>query len=288
MTPKRDKRREHISRNRPRAKRAFGQNFLIHPPTINTIAGFVQIPENRTVIELGVGQGALTCELARRVGPEGRVIGFEIDRELIKWLGEEEILPENVELRHQDMLKISLRQLHAEIRGPIVIAANLPYNISTEIVFKLIEERDVLQQAVLMFQKEVAERLVAGPGSKKYGILSVLAKQCLNIKKLMDVPPSLFVPRPKVVSSVIEIRPSAREIDVGAEDVFRLVVKQAFSKRRKTVRNALHELYTQCPAMLDRALDSAGIDPAWRPEMIDVEAFARLARFSQDCLSKQD
>ncbi len=288
MTPKRDKRRNPVSSGRPRPKRSFGQNFLVHRPTINTIAGFVQIPENRIVVELGVGQGALTCALARRVGPEGKVIGFEIDRELMEWLRKEKILPENVELRHQDMLTVSLRQLHAETKGPIVIAANLPYNISSQVVFKLIEERDVLQQAVLMFQKEVAERLVAGPGSKKYGVLSVLTRQCLNVKKLMDVPPGLFVPRPKVVSSVIEIRPSDREIDARSEDVFRLVVKQAFSKRRKTVRNALHELYSQCPAMLDRVLESAGIDPALRPEMINVESFALLARFSQGCLSKQD
>ncbi len=289
MAPKRSRRKKKaVPIDRPRPKRSFGQNFLTHGPTINTIADFVQIPGNRTVIELGVGRGALTRALAHRVGPDGRVIGFEIDRELVRWLRAEEILPENVELRHEDMLTISLSQLQSETGGPVVIAANLPYNISTEIVFKLIEERDMLQQAVLMFQKEVAERLIAGPGSKKYGVISVLVGQCMKVKKLMDVPPGLFSPRPKVVSSVIEIRPSDKSMDVGRKEVFRLVVKQAFSKRRKTIRNALRDLYSACPSMLDQALEKAGIDPAWRPEMIDVKAFALLARFSQSCLSKED
>ncbi len=273
---------------RPRPKRSFGQNFLVHAPTINTIAGFVEVPSTtRTIVELGVGRGALTLALAEKAGPEGRVVGFELDRELVKWLRQEKVLPENTELRFGDMLDISLRELSREIGGPLVIAGNLPYNISSQVVIKLIEEKDVLQQAVLMFQKEVAERLVASPGSKKYGILSVLAGQCLEMKKLMDVPPGLFSPRPKVVSSVVEIKPAISEIEVGNRDIFRMVVKQAFAKRRKTVRNALLQLYSSCPQILDENLERSGIEPGLRAEMISIEKFALLARYSEECLYKQ-
>ena len=272
---------------RPRPKRSFGQNFLVHTPTVNTIASFVQVPEARAVVELGVGRGALTRALADRVGPDGRVIGFELDRELVNWLRQEDVLPPNVELRFGDMLDISFTQLADELDGPLVIAGNLPYNISSQVVMKLVDEKDVLRQAVLMFQKEVAERLVAGPGSRKYGILSVLAGQCLDMKKLMDVPPGLFSPRPKVVSSVVEIKPAAAETDVGNRAVFRRVVKQAFAKRRKTVRNALLELYSPCPHLLDQALTRAEIDPRWRAEMISIEKFSRLARFSEEYLDKR-
>ncbi len=274
-------------RERPRPKRSFGQNFLVHAPTVRTIAGFVQVPESRTIVELGVGRGALTSALAERAGHDGRVIGFEIDRELVKWLEQEKILAENTELRYGDMLDISFRELSVETGGPLVIAGNLPYNISSQVVMKLIEEKDVLQQAVLMFQKEVAERLVAGPGSKKYGILSVLAGQCFQMKKLMDVPPGLFSPRPKVVSSVVEIKPVSVKIHTGNRNIFRLVVKQAFSKRRKTVRNALAQLYSSCPQMLDQALESAEIDHRWRAEMISIEKFSLLARHSEECLNKK-
>jgi len=271
----------------PRPKRSFGQNFLVHPPTVNTIAGFVQIPENNTVVELGVGRGALTRALAQRVGSEGRVVGFELDRELVHWLEYEKVLPENVELRLRDMLEISFSELAGELCGRLVIAGNLPYNISTQVVLKLAGEKDALQQAVLMFQKEVAERLVAGPGSRKYGILSVLAGQCLDMRKLMDVPPGLFSPRPRVVSSVLEIKPAAYEVDVSRMDIFRLVVRQAFSKRRKTVRNALSQLFSGCHDLLDHALERAGIDPGWRAEMISIEKFALLSRFSEECICKK-
>jgi 16S rRNA (adenine1518-N6/adenine1519-N6)-dimethyltransferase len=239
------------------------------------------------VVELGVGRGALTRALADRVGPNGRVIGFELDRELVNWLRQEDVLPGNVELRFGDMLGISFTQLADELGGPLVIAGNLPYNISSQVVMKLVEEKDVLRQAVLMFQKEVAERLVAGPGSRKYGILSVLAGQCLDMKKLMDVPPGLFSPRPKVVSSVVEIKPAAAETDVGNRAIFRRVVKQAFAKRRKTVRNALLELYSPCPHLLDQVLARAEIDPRWRAEMISIEKFSRLARLSEEYLDKR-
>jgi 16S rRNA (adenine1518-N6/adenine1519-N6)-dimethyltransferase len=214
------------------------------------------------------------------------VIGYEVDRELIEWLKQEEKLPENVEIRFQDMLTISLKALARESGVPVVIAGNLPYNISAHVVIKLVEEKDFLGRAVLMFQKEVAERLIAGPGTKKYGILSVLAGQCLSIRRLMDVPPGVFSPRPKVMSSVLEITPRADEIVVSSHDVFRLIVKQAFSKRRKTIRNALAQLFAPRMDLLENVLAQAEIAPGLRAEMISVKKFADLARISQDYLGK--
>lgn len=271
---------------RPGPKRSLGQNFLIHPPTIKTIAKFVHIPQNRTVVELGVGRGALTRELIRRTGPGGRVIGYELDRELTTWLEREKILSDGVELRIQDMLDIPLRELCTELSGPLVIAGNLPYNISSQVVIKLIEEKECLQQAVLMFQKEVAERLIAGPGSKKYGILSVLAGHCFHVRKLMDVPPGLFSPKPKVISSVVEITGRVEGIRVNNYDIFKLTVKQAFAKRRKTIKNALSHLFASYPGALDRILIQAEIDGKARAETISIKKFIILARISQGYLVK--
>ncbi len=267
---------------RPRPKRSFGQNFLVHSPTIKTIAGFIDVPESRTVVELGAGQGALTRELASIVGQSGRVIAYELDRELVEWLETSGGLDANTEIRFQDMLGISMKELAAETGGRLTIAGNLPYNISSQVVLKLIDEKEWLNQAVLMFQKEVAERLTAGPGSRKYGILSVLAGQCLEVRKLMDVPPGMFFPRPKVVSQVVEIRVAENPVEVDDHKVFRLLVKQAFGQRRKTVRNALSRLFAHDVRLLDSLLKDACIEPGVRAENISVKKFAELAR----CASK--
>lgn len=286
MTDKRPERYGTYRNPRPGPKRSLGQNFLVHPPTVRTIAEFVHIPKNRTVIELGTGRGALTLELARRTGPGGRVIGYELDRELAAWLENENILPAGVELRVMDMLDIPLKALSTELSGPLVIAGNLPYNISSQVVIKLIEEKECLQQAVLMFQKEVAERLVAGPGSKKYGILSVLAGHCFSMRKLMDIPPGLFSPRPKVVSSVVEISPRVGDTGVDDYNTFKLIVKAAFSKRRKTIKNAMSSLFAPHPAALDHVLMQAGIQGQMRAETVSIKKFTALARLSRTCITK--
>ncbi len=271
----------------PRAKRSFGQNFLVHEPTIRKIAGFVEVPENRTIIELGVGRGALTRELARQAGPEGRVIGYELDRELLSWLREHGELAPNVEIRHADMLEISFQDLAEETGGPLVIAGNLPYNISSQVVIRLIDEKKWLKQAVFMFQKEVAMRLSAAPGSRQYGILSVLAGQCLEVRKLMDVSPGLFSPRPKVMSTVLEFVPLEQEIPVKDRALFRTVVKQAFSKRRKTIKNSLSQLFAAHPAgTVEEILRLAGIDPACRAETVSIKKFALLSDLALQLLAE--
>ncbi len=265
-------------KQRPRPKRSFGQNFLVHAPTIRAIAGFVEVPESRTVVELGAGQGALTRQLAAVVGQNGRVIAYELDRELVEWLRTSGGLDANTEIRFQDMLTISLEDLAHETGGKLTLVGNLPYNISSQVLLKLVDQREWLNQAVFMFQKEVAERLTAGPGSRKYGILSVLAGQCLEIRKLMDVPPGMFFPRPRVVSQVVEIRVGEDPVTVEDQEVFRLVVKQAFGQRRKTVKNALSRLFAHDIRVLERLLKDSGIDPGVRAENISIKKFAELAR----------
>ena len=281
MTRKRRHNSQNVSKpggSAPRAKRSFGQNFLVHTPTVKTIAGFVRIPQNRTVVELGVGRGALTKAISERVGHGGRIIGFELDRELVEWLKEQDELLPNVEVRFKDMLDVSFSELASETGGPLVIAGNLPYNISTQVVIKLIDERKCIEQAVFMFQKEVAQRLAAGPGSKQYGVLSVLTGQCMKVKKLMDVPPGLFSPRPKVMSSVVEFIPLAHEIPVKDRELFRKLVKQAFSKRRKTIRNALSHIFPDGNSdLIENCLIKAGIDPGWRAEAVAIKNYALLS-----------
>jgi 16S rRNA (adenine1518-N6/adenine1519-N6)-dimethyltransferase len=258
----------------PLPKRSLGQNFLVHQGTIKTIVKLSCIQPGDQVVELGAGLGAMTRELSKNASG---VIGLEIDERLIKWVREKRPLPGNVELRHSDILRVSFQGLAGELGGPLKIMGNLPYNISSQVIFKLIEERSHINRAILMLQKEVAERLVSRPGSKAYGILSVVTGYCADVTKLMDIPPGLFHPRPKVTSTLIQME--FREPVIVAADFafFKNIVRQAFQKRRKKVINALKGLASFSQDEILHALEVCGIDPGCRAEVLSIESFVTLS-----------
>ena len=266
-------------------KKKLGQNFLIHQNTAERIANLAGINKNDTIIELGVGLGALTIPLSSRAE---RVIGLEIDSGIIKWWKTEENLPDNVTLLHQDLLKADFRQLAEECGSRLKIMANLPYSISNPLLFKLLEERDIVEWAVLMLQKEVAQRLTARPGHKEYGILTVLLAGQAGIEPLMKVGPGQFHPRPKVDSSVIRLqfhpRPArARNLEKHDEKLLKNIVNAGFQQRRKTLANSLtaSPLLNFSKDSITDALASLGLAADIRAERLTIENFIDLA----NCLS---
>ena len=265
-------------------KKGLGQNFLVYRETAEHIVEKAAVRLEDTVIELGVGLGSLTHPLAQRAR---KVIGLEIDAGIIRFQEEEGTLPDNVTLIHQDLLKADFHQLaHKECEGGrLKILANLPYSISNPLLFKLIENRDVVEWAVLMLQKEVAQRLTAKVGTKEYGILSVLLGANASVEKLMQLGPAQFHPRPKVDSQVVRIvfhpKPE-RVLALPSHDhlLLKKLVKTSFQQRRKTLVNSLSSgrfLDLEKPA-IGKIIKKAGLSPSIRPERLTVEDFVNLTR----------
>ncbi|OQX08203.1 MAG: ribosomal RNA small subunit methyltransferase A [Desulfobulbaceae bacterium A2] len=262
-----------------------GQNFLVHQHTAERIAELAVPGPEAVVVEVGVGLGALTVPLARRAR---RVIGLEVDAGLIRWHEEKKILPDNVELRHQDILTADLAELAALCGGPLVIAANLPYNISSPFLFRLIEQHRFVQQATIMLQLELAQRLQARPGTKDYGVPTVLLATCATVTPLLSLGPDEFHPRPKVASQVVRLDfqpPPAGVAALPPHDpaTLKRLVHAAFQQRRKTLRNSLRGLLSAEQA--DKVLATVGQPPSIRAETLDLAAFAALAG-ALDALAK--
>lgn len=261
----------------------LGQNFLVQPALAQRIVDAAGITDADTVVELGVGLGALTRPLAARAA---QVVGLEIDAGIIKFHQANQLLPPNVELRHQDLLRADFAALATELGGPLKIIANLPYAITNPLLFKLVEQRHSLRQAVLMIQKEVALRLSARPGTKEYGILSVLLGTCATVERLLEVGPGNFYPRPKVDSLVVAINFHNRPPPVftaGGQirdfNLLRRVVDSAFGQRRKTLLNSLSGGGLALErAEVAAALAAAGIDPRLRAEKLTTEDFLKLTQ----------
>ncbi|WP_457575610.1 16S rRNA (adenine(1518)-N(6)/adenine(1519)-N(6))-dimethyltransferase RsmA [Desulfomarina sp.] len=272
-------------------KKRFGQNFLIHKSTAENIVRCARLNKRDSVIEVGVGLGALTLPLARAVH---HVYGYEIDSGIIRMHREKGELPENVTLVHNDILKTDLKELHSRV-GDLVILANLPYSISNPFIFKLIENHTLISTATVMLQKEVADRLVAHPGTKEYGIPTILLGACASVEKLMTLKPTEFHPRPKIDSVVVKIDfnspavffPGGFKDKNSVPPVFRRVVRVAFSQRRKTVLNTLSgggfflkQLNgdgRKNKELTKQAIEEAGLAPSIRPERITIEEFMRIS-----------
>ncbi|MDF1578024.1 MAG: 16S rRNA (adenine(1518)-N(6)/adenine(1519)-N(6))-dimethyltransferase RsmA [Desulfobulbales bacterium] len=257
-----------------------GQNFLVNPATSEAIIAAAGVTGEDTIVELGVGLGAMTIPLAEKAE---KVIGIELDKGIVKWHEEQKILPANVTLIHQDLLKADFRELSARIGSRLKIIANLPYSISNPLVFKLIENRECMEYAVLMLQKEVGQRLQAGPGTRTYGVLSVLLAACASTKIVMKLGPEQFHPRPKIDSVVTRIvfdpmPAQVRELPEHDPALLRKVVNAAFQQRRKTLFNSLSSsgIAGTDKKRLKLVLEKTGIDPRVRPEMLSVEDFVRL------------
>jgi 16S rRNA (adenine1518-N6/adenine1519-N6)-dimethyltransferase len=253
-----------------RPKKRFGQNFLRDEGVAERILRAAELgPEDR-VLEIGPGLGVLTDRLLQQAG-EVRVM--EVDRELAELLRGRQA--PSLTVLEGDAPRLDWPEFLPH--PPYKLVANLPYNISSQVVFKILDHRRLFSRLVLMFQKEVGDRLAAGPGTKDYGILSVLCGVWFDIRRIAVVPPGAFSPPPKVTSAVLrfDLLPAPR-IEVADEEHFRRVVKGAFARRRKTLANSLAAVGFDVPAAT-AALQAAGIDPGRRGETLHLHEFARLA-----------
>ena len=246
-----------------RPKKALGQHFLTDQGVARAIVASLR--HRGPVLEVGPGTGVLTQYLLQE--PDLALKAVEVDSESVRYLLEHypKLAPA---LYEADFLKMDLRKVFP---GPFAVIGNFPYNISSQIFFKVLDVRDRVPEVVCMIQKEVAERLAAGPGSKTYGILSVLLQAWYDIEYLFTVGEGSFVPPPKVKSAVIRLTRNGRESLACDEDLFKRVVKTSFNQRRKTLRNSLKPIIATLPSL-----------PAYipyldaRPEQLSVEEFVEL------------
>ncbi len=260
-----------------RARKRLGQNFLTNPAIAEQIVAAAAIGEHDAVLEIGAGLGALTVPAARQAGT---VLAVDKDPRLFDLLQAELTAREvyNVELIEADFLKFDLEGHLPGGCNAFVVIGNLPYNISSQIIVRLIRERRFIRRAVLMLQQEMAERLLAPPGSRDFGRLSVMLQYCADVHQVITVDATQFFPRPQVSSAVIAVRfREWREAAAVNEELLFKVVKAAFGQRRKTLRNALRGSFLDlAPALIDRWLQAVAVDPRRRAETLSVEEFVRL------------
>lgn len=263
-----------------RPTKGLGQHFLIHQATAEKIAAAIHPGPGDVVVEIGAGLGALTLPLSRS---GALLIAVEIDAELVKFLRKEfdKRNDKGVKIECMDILELDLISLYEQFQRKMKIIGNLPYNISSPVLFKLMEAADYLKEAVLMLQDEVAERVLAGPGNKDYGIISVMVAYHCECRRVMRVKPSQFHPPPKVDSQVISLSFRDRPLTPQVEASWLLqTVKAAFSHRRKTLRNSLlaSKLGNLTPDLVNGVLQEASIEANRRPESLTLEEFLRLAK----------
>lgn len=256
----------------------MGQHFLADPNVAASIVRRAQLGPDDVVLEIGAGLGALTLPLAAQVK---QVLAVEPDRRIAALLGNELLAAgvSNVTIIEKDILKCDIEALAGKSGASLKVVGNLPYHISSQVLIRLIHFREVVDTAFLTFQKEVAERLMAKPGGKSYGRLSVLIQYCAKIYPVVSVAASAFFPKPKVDSQVVGIE-FQHPVSFQATDerLLSQVVKAAFGKRRKTLRNALlgSDLgFGDEP--ISAALELAGIDPQRRAETLSVNEFVTLS-----------
>ena len=258
----------------PPTRKSLGQHFLNDRRILGRIADALQIEGHETVLEIGPGRGALTDILADRAG---RLIAIEYDRALAALLRERYARRGNVLIAEADVLQVSLGELAA---GPYVLVGNVPYYITTPILFHALAPPRA-DRAVYLVQREVAQRLVARPGSKEYGALTVNVAAVARAELLFGVPAGAFAPPPKVESAVVRVTPLAQPL-IGADEEhrFRVLVQSAFGMRRKQMRRVVRTLYSLDAEQADDLLARARIDPEVRPEVLSVEQFVGLLRSS--------
>ncbi len=249
-------------------KKSLGQHFLADRSYIDRIVQAVNPQPGDRLVEIGPGQGAITFPLLKR---HGELTAIEFDRDLITPLMEASESIGRLTIIHKDVLAVDFAKLAGD-EGKLRLVGNLPYNLSSPILFHVLEHAEAVSDMVFMLQKEVVDRMAAGPGSKVYGRLSVMLQAYCAVTPLFTVPPGAFRPPPKVDSAVVRMVPRAPG-QIGIQDPRRFadIVRAAFGQRRKTLRNALS---TVCDGAL---IEAAGLRPDARAEQIDVDGFIRLA-----------
>jgi len=260
-------------------KKQLGQNFL-RADAAEMIVNRAELSAEDIVLEIGAGLGALTIPAAKAAA---QVYAMETDSRILDLLKTELQVHclNNVQIMKQDILRFDMEEFvrTENIRGKIVVMGNLPYNISSQVAVQLISCRNHISRAFIMFQKELARRLVAHPGSRDYGRLSVMLRYCADIRTVATLKSAMFYPVPKVDSEVVEIRFRKPDNPAEDEDFLFKVIKACFGQRRKTLRNALagSELHIY-PDKAGESLEAAGIDPVRRAETLTVGEFVKLSR----------
>ncbi len=256
-------------------KKRLGQHFLVDPNILNKVIRTSRVGREDVVLEVGPGLGDMTLALARLAK---QVIAVEIDPKLVTILRKKmEDLP-NVEVIRSDILKLDFNHLFKREGQPIKVVANLPYQISTPLLFRFIESKDAFSTFTLMLQKEVAERMVAPPGRKEYGPLSIFIQMFLDVSICFFIKPSAFFPPPGVESAVVHMVWKEKPlIETKDEEWFKRVVKACFGYRRKTLSNALRHSELSLPEPIGSSMEKIGIDPKRRPETLTIQEFAKLA-----------
>ncbi|HEY7501502.1 MAG TPA: 16S rRNA (adenine(1518)-N(6)/adenine(1519)-N(6))-dimethyltransferase RsmA [Vicinamibacterales bacterium] len=257
-----------------KARKKYGQHFLENAWADKLIAAIGPSARDR-FLEIGPGPGALTVRLAAAVA---HVTAVEVDPEMVGALRSR--VPSNVTIVHQDFLAFDLAAFARESREPLRIAGNLPYNISSPILFTLLRaHRDgaPIADATLMLQREVADRIEAKPGTKDYGTLSIFVQLRARVRRVLALPPGAFRPSPKVHSAVLRLDFHDPEATVSDEDIFERLVRSIFTERRKTLSNALRRFAEEHGLDPREAIDRAGLDGIRRPETLQLTELARLA-----------
>jgi len=260
-----------------RARKRFGQNFLTDEAVIARIVSAIAPKADDRIIEIGPGLGALTCQL---IQPLAHLTVVELDRDIIPKLQvrcrnqkttQSQSAMDKLTILEQDALALELAPLAAE--GPLRIAGNLPYNIATPLIFRLLEQSKHIIDMTFMLQKEVVDRLAARPGNRDYGRLSLMVQVVAEVESLFVVPPTAFNPPPKVDSAIVRLVPRAHAlVEEDLKPVFKELVTLTFAHRRKTLQNNLkHRLSTS-------TIIEAGLDPGTRAEQVSLDEFIGLAR----------
>ena len=260
-------------------QKKFGQNFLIDTHVLDKIIRAAEITKEDMVLEIGPGIGTMTQYLAEAAG---KVIAVEIDRNLIPILSETLSMYDNVRIINEDVLKLDIRKLaEEENQGrPIKVVANLPYYITTPIIMGLFEGQVPVESITVMVQKEVADRMQTGPGSKDYGALSLAVQYYAKPYIVANVPPNCFMPRPKVGSAVIRLtRHDTPPVQVKDEGLMFEIIRASFNQRRKTLANGLNNSsrLSYPKEVIAEAVEKLGKGPSIRGEALTLEEFARLS-----------
>ena len=259
------------------ARKRFGQNFLHDDYVIDRIVSVIHPQNGENLVEIGPGLGALTDPVCERVNA---LTVVELDRDLAKRLRHHPFHGNKLTIIEQDALTLDFSSLRASMAAsdqPLRVFGNLPYNISTPLMFHLFDYATDIKDMHFMLQKEVVNRLAAGPGTRNYGRLSVMAQYYCQVVPVLDVPPEAFNPPPKVDSAVVRLTPHATPpVDLHSVSNLERVCAQAFNQRRKTIRNSLKECISETE------LNAIGIDATVRAETLSLEEFARIANHISD------
>ena len=270
-------------------QKKFGQNFLINPSVLEDIISEADVTEDDMVLEIGPGIGTMTqylCEAARQV------IAVEIDTNLIPILQDTLSEYDHVKVINEDILKVDINALANEYNNgkPIKVVANLPYYITTPIIMGLFESHVPIDSITIMVQKEVADRMQEGPGSKEYGALSLAVQYYSTPEIVVNVPPSCFMPQPKVGSAVIKLtRHEKPPVDVDDEKLMFKLIRASFNQRRKTLANGLNNFggFNLSKEMIQESIEELGVPVNVRGEALSLEQFAKLSNIIGSKMNKK-